>query len=203
MSAPRPPGTVAAGAGAGSAAREHTVTLTTGQIHGAVLAVSLGSLLLLAVAHGWLWGWAALFPAGGSLTEWAFLLPLLLVAGTVVHEGLHGAGYMIFGSVPRRLVRYGFRWRRLATHAHCGLPIAMGAYRLAVLLPAVVLGIAPAVAGMALNLGWLTWSGCVLLGAAGGDVRLLWALRGFPAHSLVRDDPDEIGCTVTVPPAGP
>jgi hypothetical protein len=67
-------------------------------------------------------------------------------------------------------------------------------YRISVVLPGVGLGILPAIIGVALGLGWLTVLGAVMTGAAGGDLAVLWAIRGVAADATVRDHPSKPGC---------
>lgn len=93
-------------------------------------------------------------------------------------------------------VKIGFSWKGLAPYAHCAEPMRASAYRLSIILPGLVLGILPGTLGIVL-LSWplLLW-GLLMTIAAGGDLAVLWAIRGVPASAWVRDHPTKAGCQV-------
>jgi hypothetical protein len=131
--------------------------------------------------------------------EVAFALPWfvpIFFLGIVVHEGLHGLGFAWVGGVPRREISFGVKWLTLTPYAHCVVPMRASAYRAAVALPALALGVLPALVGLALGNGVLAAWGTLLLGAAGGDLAILWAIRRVPGRAVVRDHPSRAGCLV-------
>jgi hypothetical protein len=146
----------------------------------------------------------ALIRGGDTLwesLETAFRLPwfipifFLLI---VVHEGLHAVGFAGFGHVARRDITFGVKWLTLTPYAHTGVPMPASAYRVAVLLPAVVLGLVPALIGLLVGNGILAAWGTLMLGAAGGDLAILWAIRSVPNRAIIRDHPSKAGCLVRV-----
>ncbi len=149
-----------------------------------------GALLLIALpvflgAHVWLWG------VEGIDFSWQHALALLPL--TVAHEGLHGVGFLLAGA-PRSQLRFGFSLKRLTPFAHCSAPMRARGYRVSVVLPGVALGLVPAILGVATGFGWLTVIGAVMIGAAGGDLAVLWAIRRVPRDVSVRDHPSKPGC---------
>ena len=142
------------------------------------------------------WGGHALQVA----TDEAFRpLPLFLVVfalGIVVHEALHGVGFALAGRVPRRQISFGVKWTTLTPYAHTAAPMTAAAYRVAVALPALALGVIPSLLGVALQSGTLACWGTLMLGAAGGDLAILWAIRAVPASAIIRDHPTKAGCQV-------
>ncbi|MDQ3586789.1 MAG: hypothetical protein M3375_00315 [Actinomycetota bacterium] len=70
------------------------------------------------------------------------------------------------------------------------------AYRKAALLPGLVTGLLPMAVGLATGLAPLTLAGAALLGAAGGDWAVVYAIRRVPGDRLVRDHPSEVGAEV-------
>lgn len=127
------------------------------------------------------------------------LLLLLLIPGTVVHELLHAAGWIYFGKVGRDAIRFGFQWKTLTPYAHCRVPLPASAYRAGTLLPGLVLGVIPGLAGVLLGNFFLVVFGFVFTFAAGGDVLILWLLRGVSPQAMVEDHPTKAGCYVLEP----
>jgi hypothetical protein len=74
--------------------------------------------------------------------------------------------------------------------------MAAGAYRFGAAVPGVVLGVLPALAGLATGGGALFLFGLLFTLAAGGDALILWLLRDVPAARLVSDHPTRAGCLV-------
>ena len=126
---------------------------------------------------------------------------LIFVLSIVVHELLHAVGYVWVGGVPRTAVKFGFSWRGLAPYAHCHEPMTARAYRTAVMLPGLILGLLPAVLGLIIGSFGLTIFGAIMVMAAGGDLAVLLAIRDVPPTAIVRDHPTKVGCEVVSWPA--
>ena len=69
-------------------------------------------------------------------------------------------------------------------------------YRATALLPAIVLGLGPALAATAGGWGALGLWSWAMLAVAGGDVAAVWAIRRVPATALVQDHPARVGCRI-------
>lgn len=123
---------------------------------------------------------------------------LALTFGCLLHEILHALGWMLFGQVTREAIKFGFSWRGLMPYTHCKVPLSASAYRIGSLFPGVVTGLLPGVVGLVLGSLWLTMLGAVLLGAAGGDMLILWELRSVPPGARILDHPTKTGCEVVV-----
>jgi len=126
-------------------------------------------------------------------------IPVLLgwiAAGTLAHEGLQGLGWMAAGGGNFRMVKFGFHWKTLTPYAHFTEPITAGAYRVGIVLPGIVVGLLPALAGYALSDPSFILFGGFFLGGAAGDVLGLWATRNIPGGTLVIDHPSRVGCLV-------
>jgi pimeloyl-ACP methyl ester carboxylesterase len=135
--------------------------------------------------------------AQGVMDTAVWLRAILIFLGSiVVHELLHAIGYIYVGKARWSEVKFGFSWRGLAPYAHCHAVMNMSAYRVAVMLPGIVLGITPAIVGLVVGSYWLTFFGAVMVMAAGGDLAVLLATRGVPATATVRDHPSKPGCEV-------
>ncbi|MBN1978608.1 MAG: DUF3267 domain-containing protein [Anaerolineae bacterium] len=121
---------------------------------------------------------------------------LALGLGGLAHEVLHALGWMLFGRVPYEAIKFGFSWQGLMPYTHCKMPLKPSAYRIGSLLPGAVTGLLPGIVGLALGSLWLTMLGAVLLGAAGGDILVLWEIRSVPSNASILDHPTKTGCEV-------
>ena len=156
--------------------------------------------LALCVAYAVLHGRAALATSAEAFFGSFLLFLVLVVVGTVVHEGLHGLAWRWASGLPASAVSFGFQWKTLTPYAHASVPMAARAYRIGAAAPGVVLGIAPALAGIWAGWGLLFAFGVFFTFAAGGDALILWLLRGVPPHARVSDHPTRAGCLVHPPP---
>ena len=160
-----------------------------------ILVANLWAVVLLAVAG--VAGWAMMYwvhPAfefSGNDGLWAVLL---LVVGLVVHELVHGVTWLL-------LLRKGFSHLSFgvmtgAVYCHIDVPMAKCQYVIGALMPLLLVGVVPWVAGIAAgSLLWMAVGAAMIAGAA-GDLMIVWAIRNEPASALVYDHPSEAGCYV-------
>ena len=107
-----------------------------------------------------------------------------IVLGAVILMGLGFVAIEVLGKEMEKPVRWGI----IALFTLAGIALAG--------VPGVVLGVAPALAGLVLGAGDVFWFGFIFTLAAGGDALILWLLRGVPGDRLVRDHPTKPGCLV-------
>ena len=152
------------------------------------LPLALVPLATVVTAHGGLHGFGAIFSWRSAIVLAAWLVPLI-----VVHELLHAVGF-VAGGASRRQIAFGVDMKTLTPFAHCTRPLASRAMRYAIALPGVVLGVLPAVVGLATGTAVLSVLGGVGMAAAGGDVLVLWLIRRVPSDQLLADHPSRVGC---------
>ena len=154
------------------------------------------AMLALFVPYQLRWGlFAPRLPAGRELVALLGLLAVLL-AGLLLHEAVHLLGYRLFGHAPRGTTRFRFGRAALTPQIQCDVPIRAAAYRRVLLLPALLLGVLPAVAAFVFGSWWaLIWA-IWMLAASGGDFASLWAMRGVNGDALVRAHPRQAGCQI-------
>lgn len=142
------------------------------------------------------WGvFAPRLPEGRGVAILLGLLVLLL-AGLLLHELVHLAGYRWFGRVPFGMIRLQFGGVALTPRIRSDVPIPVGAYRRILLLPVLILGVAPGVAAFVSG-SWVLLIGSVwMLVAVSGDYIGLWTMRGLPRTAMIRAHPERIGCQV-------
>ena len=157
-------------------------------------------ILALLLAHAALWGRDSLGAVFGERNAAVALVVAYLVS-LPLHEALHLLGYRRIGRAPREAVSV--RMHGLVAYARCAVPLRAAAYRAAVALPGLALGVLPFVLGLSLGHGWLAAFGAFLTGGAVGDARVLWTLRAVPGDALVLFRPDLGAFEVTPPGPAP
>lgn len=120
----------------------------------------------------------------------------LLIAGTFIHELLHGFTWMKMADLHWEDIKFGFKLRALTPYAHCKKPITANAYRWGILIPGFILGFLPYIGSLILDYAWLLVFGFIFTLAAGGDFLMFWIIREIPEERLVEDHPERVGCKV-------
>ncbi len=143
-----------------------------------------------------IWNWQTFTQGFLSLY---MALPYFITAfimGTFLHEVLHAIGFLIFGKIKIKQVQIGIKWKYLTPFAHCRIPLKTSVYRIALLLPAIILGIVPSIIALIFGKSWLLIYGILFTVLAGGDFLVLWIIRKVRSDALVKDHPERCGCYV-------
>jgi hypothetical protein len=109
-------------------------------------------------------------------------LALLLL---YVHELLHLFGFRVAGGLTATQISIAMSWRHVTPHVELRAPTSVRRTRFATLLPGIVTGVAPMIAGALLGDGKLMFMGVLMTAAAGGDVAIVAALRGLAPATQV------------------
>jgi len=171
--------------------------------------LALPPILFLIGLNAWIWGpsrilsWVADVTTGSRTSDPGLLLWLLVVlVAVVLHEFLHGLGWALCSHRPvRSVVEFGVRWRALTPFARCKAEVPLKVYRAGTVLPALLLGLLPATAGLITGDGRALAFGSLMILAAGGDLLVLWLVRSVPGDRLAQDHPTRVGCYILDPPA--
>ena len=118
------------------------------------------------------------------------------VMGAFLHEILHAIGFLIFGKLMVKQVQIGIKWKYLTPFAHCMVPLKASVYRIALLLPAIILGIVPSLIAIIIGKSWLLIYGTLFTILAGGDFLVFWIIRKVSSYKLVQDHPERCGCYI-------
>ncbi|MEA2097413.1 MAG: DUF3267 domain-containing protein [Candidatus Cloacimonadota bacterium] len=143
-----------------------------------------------------IWNWQTF--TQGFLSIY-LVLPYFIIAfvvGAFLHEVLHAIGFLIFGKLKIKQVQIGIKWKYLTPFAHCRIPLKASVYRIALLLPAVILGIVPSLVAIIIGKSWLLIYGTLFTVLAGGDFLILWIIRNVKGNELVKDHPERCGCYI-------
>jgi hypothetical protein len=136
---------------------------------------------------------------GGDVYFSPLVFLLSLVIGIPLHEFLHALAWKMAARLSWSAIRYGFQLKTLTPYAHSRIPMSAAAYRIGAAMPGIVLGIVPYLLGLLTGYGAATVFGLIMLFAAGGDMMILWLLRGVPPDAVVQDHPTDAGCMILAP----
>lgn len=143
------------------------------------------------------WAFSILHNAEKMETTWnTFVFLFIILIGIILHELIHGIGWVLFGKQSFSNIKFGVLWSALTPYAHLKVPIEVNAYRIGAFLPGLIVGIIPFILSLILGNGNLFWFGLLHTIAAGGDWIVLWMIRKLKPGTLVEDHPSRAGCLV-------
>ena len=162
--------------------------------------ITLLSFVPYALIHGFpsLPSWSGVGDAVGSILFWSAVGIGVYAVSALLHELLHVITMILVARVPISSLRFGARLSDGVLYVHSDRPMSATAYRIVLLVPAIVLGFAPAMVGTLAGIGWLVLYGYVMIASAVGDFAVLQLIRPLEASARVRDHPQEVGCQVFV-----
>lgn len=121
---------------------------------------------------------------------------LVMFAGIILHELIHGITFLVFCKKGIRSIQFGIMWKFLTPYCHCKEPLKVRHYIIGALMPAVILGFIPACMGIITGKIVPLLIGIFFSLAAGGDFLIVWLLRKQPPDSLVLDHESKVGCYI-------
>jgi len=180
------------------------ITLSAGQANLYSLIFLFPLILLIAIPYYYLWPEQftndkimGYLEAREMLTVFDISIFLLIViAGIIIHELLHGIGWSFFAKLGWKSISFGIVWKYLTPYCHCSEPLRLKSYRIGSILPAIVLGFLPSAIAIVYGNILLLVFGFFFTFSAGGDFLILWLLRKEKSADLVQDHPDKIGCII-------
>jgi len=124
------------------------------------------------------------------------LVFIILLAGIVIHELIHGITWARFTENGFRAMKFGVIWKMLTPYCHCKEPLKVGQYILGGVMPAVILGIIPCIIAIIIGHFGLLLFGIFFTMAAAGDFLIIHLLWKEKKEDLVLDHPSEAGCYI-------
>ncbi len=119
-----------------------------------------------------------------------------LIGGIILHELIHGLAWLGFTKKGLKSIKFGIMWKMLTPYCHCKEPLLIKHYIFGAIMPALILGLIPAIYSIAVgSVGWLLF-GMIFTMAAGGDFLVINLLRKESMNSFVQDHPSEAGCYI-------
>ncbi|MDR1865139.1 MAG: DUF3267 domain-containing protein [Bacteroidales bacterium] len=145
---------------------------------------------------GWANAWSSVLEKNRTLITKAvdakWWVAASLWVGVVLHELIHGAGMAVGAAGGWKSVSFGFNAKALAPYAHCREPMTPAAYRISLIMPALLLGAIPATCGCCTgNIAALLY-GLLFIWTAAGDLMICLMSRKIKT-GLLQDHPRKIG----------
>ena len=153
------------------------------------------SLIITVFPYSFLWGTERVYSKFSSTSNFLLLI-LIFVIGIVLHELIHAISWVTFAKIPFSKIKFGFNLRSLSPYAHCGEPVTAKVYRIALLTPAIILGIIPISISFVSGSVWFFVAGLLFTVTACGDFLIFWLIRKVKNNQLVADHPERAGCKV-------
>lgn len=169
--------------------QQKTISITKANLLGFLL---LPILLCFLIPFNFLWK----FPDLSLFIEKPinlFIFIITIFFSMFVHELIHGFCFSLFAKDGWKNVKIGFIWKYLTPYAHCKVPLNIYHYRIAILMPGIILGIVPILTGLFLGYFFLFIFGLFLTLAAGGDLIIFILTYGIPANKKLLDHSSECG----------
>ena len=121
-------------------------------------------------------------------------LPIFII-GIIFHEFIHGLFFAIFSEKKFKSIKYGImpKEKLFTPYCHCTEILKINHYRIAAIMPTIILGIIPA--GISLLLGdWtLLFIGSIFICAGSGDILMIMKIVREKNKVLIYDLPDDAG----------
>lgn len=159
--------------------------------NGVALAITAAAAVLFGIVFYLIWR-----PEHFLSIHQILLFALIFIAGIVVHELIHGFFFGLYARNGFKSIRFGVMWEMLTPYCHCKEPLKIKHYFLGALMPALLLGIIPAVIALLNGSTMMLLFGIMFTGAAAGDFMVVWMLRKEDPETYVQDHPSEAGCFV-------
>ena len=143
---------------------------------------------LFYLRHGWGMGEGMFTP---FLRFVAFLLTFI-----VLHELIHGLSWSLFCPNGFKDIQFGVMKQYLTPYCTCLVPLSKGAYIFGALMPLVILGIVPMIAGIVTGDWSVELMGIIMADSAAGDimiVRDILRYRSTAEEVVYIDHPTQAG----------
>ncbi len=134
----------------------------------------------------------------GDILRFVLLFVLLIF----VHEFIHGLFWAVFAKTHWKAVSFGFIAEYMTPYCSCSEALGKAAYTVGAMMPCVLLGVLPALAGIFSGSLLMFFTGCMMILAAGGDLTILLKLlrhkTGDRQKAIYMDHPYQAGLVAFV-----
>ncbi|MEN5054007.1 DUF3267 domain-containing protein [Sphingobacterium kitahiroshimense] len=121
---------------------------------------------------------------------------IVLLAGIVVHELIHGATFALFAKHGFKSIKFGILLKMLTPYCHCKEPLRVKEYIVGAIMPAIILGLLPGIIAIFTGNVFLLIFAIFFTGAAAGDFMIINLIRKEDKDTMVLDHPSEAGCFI-------
>ncbi|GHV09882.1 hypothetical protein FACS189485_22780 [Spirochaetia bacterium] len=120
---------------------------------------------------------------------------LIFILLTIMHELIHGISFAMFSQNKFRSIKIGIlpAQKLFTPYCHCMEKLKIKHYRIAAVMPLIILGIIPTIISICIgNITLLFW-GIILIVVAGGDILIIYKTLKEKEDVWVFDHPSEAG----------
>nr|WP_315398905.1 DUF3267 domain-containing protein [uncultured Sphingobacterium sp.] len=121
---------------------------------------------------------------------------IVVLAGIVVHELIHGATFALFAKHGFKSIKFGILLKMLTPYCHCKEPLRVRQYIVGAIMPAIILGVLPAFIAIFTGNMFLLIFAVFFTGAAAGDFMIIHLIWKEDKDTMVLDHPSEAGCFI-------
>ena len=165
-----------------------TVSIKKANVFAVILLIPL---LMIGLAATWNRG---VRPGNDPLLILLFFAAYLVLIP--VHELIHGASWAPFTEHRFRDIEFGFMKQYFTPYCTCTVPLQKGPYVFGALMPLVLLGILPLIAGILTGSIFVLSLGILMTDAAAGDIMIVWKLLRYQTSArqiVYMDHPTQAG----------
>lgn len=128
----------------------------------------------------------------------SFLFIFILIGATFIHEIIHGISFIVFGKVPFNKIKFGIILKYLTPYAYCNHVISISTYRIALVMPTILLGVIPLIYSFIASDFLIFLLGTLMFIGGFGDLLIVWVTRGVKKGTLVLDHDKKVGCYIII-----
>ena len=120
---------------------------------------------------------------------------LILIIGIIAHELIHGIVFAIYSENKFKSIKFGIMpaSKLFSPYYHCNEVLNIKHYRIALIMPTILLGIIPALISIFIGNIFLLFWGTIFIMAGGGDILMFVKLLKEKKDNWVLDHPSEAG----------
>ena len=100
------------------------------------------------------------------------------------------------GKVPKNKIKFGIILKYLTPYAYCSQVIPISTYRIALLLPTIILGVIPIISGFLFKNFLSLLIGDFMFIGGFGDLLIIWNTRKLKKGTRVLDHDKKVGCYI-------
>ena len=118
---------------------------------------------------------------GGPALSAALLGAIVILVP--LHELIHGLSWALYTGNGFKDIEFGFMKQYLTPYCTCAVPLSKGQYVFGALMPLVILGIVPMIAGILLDSFITLIIGIVMADSAAGDIMIVWNILRYKSSA--------------------
>ena len=118
---------------------------------------------------------------------------------TAVHELIHGVSWAIFSAHHWKDIDFGIMRKSLTPYCTCCVPLTKGQYIFGAMMPLLILGIIPMIAGIVSGSMLVLLLGILMADGAAGDIMIVWNFLRYKSQAkdiVYMDHPTQAGSVV-------